>query len=64
MKWQLAICQGDAETAYKLGHEVRSRPEVKSGVNQVRILILEAELACLNKDYACKLSFTYRCQIQ
>ena len=57
MQWQLAICQGDSESAANIGHKVRAELELESGVIQVRVLILEAELACLNRDYACKLIF-------
>ena len=59
MQWQLAICQGDSESAANIGQRVRAEFELVSGVVQVRVLILEAELACLNKDYACKLPFLY-----
>ena len=54
MQWQLAISQGDSEAAAKFSEKVRSESHLKSAVSQVRALILEAELACLNNDFPCK----------
>lgn len=51
MKWQLAVCQGDSESAAIVCHKVKTEFPEKSPCNEVRSFILETELACLNKDY-------------
>jgi hypothetical protein len=60
MRWQLAICQGNLTAASRCAHQVRKWPESTSAVYKVRGLILEADLACLNKDFACNIYFFFR----
>ena len=54
MRWHLAVSQGDLPTASKFADQARKRSEPLSSIHKVRSLILEADLACLNKDYACE----------